>query len=337
MISASGRKRTAVTHILATVLSARGAIRVTAGALVATGVALPLMRKRLGAPHAAVLAGAVAAPAGAAVLLPRGRLRNVAVCTLQMWGYFAAYEMPNDDSEALASRVHIQYAIDADRIIGLGKVPSQRLQHRFSTVGQINRFERVLVWSHWVWFPVPHVALLYVLLRRPDRFPAAAARVYATFDLGAVVYWLVPTAPPWWAGLKGYLGHEDPPPVRRMMREYGEQFWGEHWDGLFQALGGNPLAAMPSMHFASSLMAARALEEVGPVPAAVGWTYAGTLGLALVYLGEHYAIDLIAGALLAETVRRGGRRLGWPIRAVVSSLDAVGRYAGRGGANLYEV
>jgi membrane-associated phospholipid phosphatase len=308
-------------------LGARGAIRVTAGALATAGVVLPLVRKRLGVSHGAVLAAAVAAPVGAAVLVPKGRLRNVAVCSLQMWGYFMAYEMPNDDPDALAARVHVQYPIDVDRVIGLGKVPSQRLQHAFSTPGTISRFERLLVWSHWVWFPVPHVSLLYVLLRRPDRFGVAAARVYATFDLGAVVYQLVPTAPPWWAGREGYLGHEDPLPVRRMMREYGEQFWGEHWDVLFEALGGNPLAAMPSMHFASSIMAARALEEVGPVSGAIGWAYAGTLGLALVYLGEHYAVDLIAGAALAETVRRGGLRLRAPIRALVAGVDAVGRVA----------
>ncbi len=295
--------------------------------LAGAGVVLPLVRKRLAVPRGAVMAGGVAAPFAAAVALPKGKLRNVTVCSLQMWAYFAAYEMPNDDAEAHAARVHIQYPIDADRIVGLGKVPSQRLQHRFSTPGQISRLERVLVWSHWVWFPVPHLSLLYVLLRRPERFGVAAARVYATFDLGAVVYWLVPTAPPWWAAQQGYLGQADPLPVRRMMREYGELFWGEHWDGLFVALGGNPLAAMPSMHFASSLMAARALGEVGPVAGAVGWTYAGTLGLALVYLGEHYAIDLIAGAALAEAVRRGGRHLGGPLRAVVSGVDAVERFA----------
>ena len=277
-------------------------------------------------PRGAVLAAGIAAPVAASAVLPKGRMRNVVVCCLVGWTYFAAYEMPNDDPEALAARVHVRYPIDVDRIIGLGAIPSQRLQHAFSTRGQINRVERLLVWSHWVWFAVPHTANLYVLVRRPDRFAVAAARVYGTFSLGAVVYWLVPTAPPWWAAAHGYLGPEDPLPVRRMMREYGEQFWGEHWDGLFEALGGNPLAAMPSMHFASSLMAARALEEVGPVAAAVGWTYAGTLGLALVYLGEHYAIDLIAGALLAETVRRGGWRLGRPIAAIVSGVDAVGRY-----------
>ena len=54
-------------------------------------------------------------------------------------------------------------------------------------------------------------------------------------------------------------------------------------------LGGNPLAAMPSLHFATSVMAAHACwRDAGRLPGALGWTYAATLGLALVYLGEHY-------------------------------------------------
>jgi membrane-associated phospholipid phosphatase len=88
-----------------------------------------------------------------------------------------------------------------------------------------------------------------------------------------------------------------------MMIEYGPQFWGDLWPPLYDLLGGNPLAAMPSLHFATSLMAAHLLAETGPVAGAVGWLYANTLGLALVYLGEHYAADLLAGAALTETVR----------------------------------
>ena len=80
-----------------------------------------------------------------------------------------------------------------------------------------------------------------------------------------------------------------------MMIEYGEQFWGDRWGALYDVLGGNPLAAMPSLHFATSLMGAHLLGEVGPVAGAVGWTYALLLGLALVYLGEHYAADLLGG------------------------------------------
>ena len=153
---------------------------------------------------------------------------------------------------------------------------------------------------------VPHGSVLYVLWRRPDRFAPAAARMYAVFDLGAVFYWAIPTAPPWCAARHGRLGVE-PATVRRMMIEYGEEFWGDRWPALYDVLGGNPLAAMPSLHFATSLMGAHLLSEVGPVAGAVGWTYAALLGLALVYLGEHYAVDLLGGAVLAETVRNAER------------------------------
>ena len=61
---------------------------------------------------------------------------------------------------------------------------------------------------------------------------------------------------------------------------------------------------MPSLHFATSLMAALLLTELDPRAGAAGWVYAGTLGFALVYLGEHYVTDLIAGAALVEAVRR---------------------------------
>ena len=49
----------------------------------------------------------------------------------------------------------------------------------------------------------------------------------------------------------------------------------------------------------------------------VGWSYALTLGLALVYLGEHYLVDLLAGVALTEGVRKAAPRLA-PAAQVVS-------------------
>ena len=88
------------------------------------------------------------------------------------------------------------------------------------------------------------------------------------------------------------------------MVEYGEFFWKDGWGPLYSVLGGNPLAAMPSQHFATSMMAAQLLEETGPLAGALGWGYTATLGFALVYLGEHYVVDLLAGAALTSAVRR---------------------------------
>jgi membrane-associated phospholipid phosphatase len=246
----------------------------------------------------------------------------VAVCALNMWAYIAAYEMPHDHPERLAARAHMHYPLVADRVLGLGETPTVRLQRAFSAPGEVKRFERVLIFCHWIWFAVPHGSLAYVLVRRPEQFARSAARMYAVFDIGAIFYWAIPTAPPWWATAGGLLP-ERGLEVRRMMVEYGPEFWGDLWKPLYDVLGGNPLAAMPSLHFATSLMAARLLSEVGPVAGAVGWAYAGTLGLALVYLGEHYVADLIGGAVLEESVRAAAPRLTPTALALSRALERL--------------
>jgi membrane-associated phospholipid phosphatase len=184
----------------------------------------------------------------------------------------------------------------------------------------------VLVSAHWSWFIVPHGSLVYILVRRPARFARAAALTYAVFDIGASAYWIVPTAPPWYAAEMAAERGDSQPAVRRMMVEYGELFWRDGWGSLYSVFGGNPLAAMPSLHFATSVMAALLLAEVGPVAGALAFGYAATLGFALVYLGEHYAVDLLAGAALTVAVRRLGSRAG-PFAArvgrAVATLEAT--------------
>lgn len=268
-----------------------------------------------------VLGAAWAAPLALSVVVPRGRRRQIAVSALNMWAYIAAYEMPHDDPGRLARRARVGYPMAADRVLGLGVLPTVRLQRAFAAAGQVNRFERALVFCHWIWFLVPHGTLIYILVRRPDKFPGAAARMYTVFDLGAIFYWAIPTAPPWWAAAQGRLDESREVQVRRMMIEYGPVFWGDLWQPLYSFLGGNPLAAMPSLHFATSLMGAHLLSEVGPLPGALGWGYAGMLGLALVYLGEHYLIDLVGGAALTEAVRAGAPRVAPLARRLIAGLD----------------
>jgi membrane-associated phospholipid phosphatase len=242
-----------------------------------------------------------------------------------MWAYVAAYEMPNDDPEGLEARVHIDYPVIADRVLGLGVPPTMRLQRLFAHPGEIQGYEKLLVWAHWVWFAVPHSALIYVLMRKREHFARSAVMTYAVFDIGAAVYWVLPTAPPWYAAERGRLDDGETPRIRRMMIEYGAQFWKHRWGPLYSSLAGNPLAAMPSLHFATSLMAARVLSETGKVAGAVGWGYAGTLGLALVYLGEHYVVDLVAGAALAEGVRAASGPATPAARGIASAINSLQR------------
>ncbi|HEX2102566.1 MAG TPA: phosphatase PAP2 family protein [Solirubrobacteraceae bacterium] len=303
------------------------AIRAAAWGVVAVGVAVPLARRRARIPPPVVTATAATAPLAMCVAVPRSRARDVAVVTLQMWAYVATYQMPNDDPERLRARVRVRYPVVIDRAIGLGRLPGLRLQRALARPEVIGRVDQVLIWSHWLWFLVPHTTAAYLLLRRPALFPRGAAQIYATFDLGLIGYWALPTAPPWYAAQTGALGDTRDPALRRMMIEHGEAFWKGLWRPLYDVLAGNPLAAMPSLHFATSLMSAHLLREAGPVPGVVGWAYAITLGFALVYLGEHYVIDLIAGAALTELVRRGAPRAAPAARALGAVLQRLERAA----------
>jgi membrane-associated phospholipid phosphatase len=242
---------------------------------------------------------------------------------LQMWAFTMVHELPYDDPKRLRARLQIRYPIVADRLVGLGRLPNVRLQRglaRLSRVGTLNCF---LTWVHWLWFLEPYVALGFILLRHPEHFPRAARRLAAVFDVGCAVYFAAPTAPPWWASENGHSDEE----VRRIMVEVGEETWKSAWPAMYGALGGNPWAAMPSLHFATSVSAAISLAGTGRGAGVAGWGYALTLGFALVYLGEHYVTDLVAGGALVATVQRG-ESLGEPaVEAVNRRLQGLERLA----------
>jgi len=278
----------------------RLAVRAGAAAFVGSAIALPLVRKRLRIPGPVTLAVAASGPLAVAVLAPRSRKRDVALFAMQMWAFTVVHEMPYDDPEALRRRLYVRYPIKVDSVIGAGRLPGKRLQNLLAGRRHTAALDRLLTVTHWLWFFEPYAVLFWIQVRHPDNFPRAARQMAAVFDAGAFGYWAAPTAPPWWSSEQGYTKE----PMRRIMVEVGEPLWGRYWGPLYKALGGNPWAAMPSLHFATSLQGAVSLSESNRREGAVAWAYALTLGFGLVYLGEHYVTDLLAGAGLVGAVRR---------------------------------
>lgn len=307
----------------------RRPLRLLAWGAVAAGIALPLVRRRLRLPAAATATAIGAAPLGLCVALPRTRKRDVAVYALQMWSYIVAHELPYDEPERLERRVRDEYPIKFDSAL-FGSPPTVILQRALARPGRPTPLDYALVAVHWSWFFQPHAAAAWILWRHPDDFPRSATLLLATFDIGAVAYALVPTAPPWWAAEHGVVErvNGEPTDMHRIMVDVGERVWGGLWPALYRFLGGNPLAAMPSLHFGTSIMAASVLDDFGTVPALLGWGYASALGFALVYLGEHYVVDLVAGAALAVAVRAAApvaAPLGSRLSDALVALEKVAR------------
>ena len=298
-------------------------MRAGAAGVLGAAFAVPLLRKRLRIPPPVTVAACAGGPLALAVLYPRSKKRDVALFAMQMWAFTMAHEIPYDDPEALRRRLRSRYPIAVDRAIGGGRLPNARLQRALSRLPRGGLLDRFLTWVHWLWFIEPYLALVLILLRDNERFPRAARQMAAVFDLGCAVYFAVPTAPPWWSAEEGVTDEK----VRRVMVEVGEETWGSAWPAMYGALGGNPWAAMPSLHFATSLAAALSLSEAGRLEGALGWGYAGTLGFGLVYLGEHYVTDLLAGAALVAAVRSGEPLAEPLVEGVNSALRRLERLA----------
>jgi putative glutamine amidotransferase len=111
-------------------------------------------------------------------------------------------EMPNDDPEALERRVRVPIP-SASTGRSAAATPTLRLQRRARHARALPRLGEGagLVALALVRVPARHRAL--PAAAPPERFPRGAAQIYATFDLGLIGYWAIPTAPPWYAAARG--------------------------------------------------------------------------------------------------------------------------------------
>jgi hypothetical protein len=142
--------------------------------------------------------------------------------------------------------------------------------------------------SHFIFFFVFGLAL-WTLKRAHFRVYRRA--MLLVMGVGLLGYAIIPTAPPWAAAdLK----------VLPQLTHITGLAYTHRVPEFYQVFNSNPVAAMPSLHVAFPVACALlAWQAWGARSGLVFLAYALTAMLASVYLGEHYAVDGIAGAILA--------------------------------------
>jgi hypothetical protein len=205
-----------------------------------------------------------------------------------------AYEWARTLAHRINPEPFYRPQIEVDEVIGLGRIPTVRLQGWLYD-GTPGLLEDALAKVH-SWHVAAVLGGLFLLwLRSRREYARAAAAVMGTAFAAAVGFLVYPAAPPWLAQCKGIAG-----PLERI-REQGDQCPAAVTDPslLTRLFDDNPVAAVPSLHAAWSLLAAimlvRFRRRLWPI--AVG--YALVQQFAVVYLGEHYVADLAAGNVLA--------------------------------------
>ena len=255
-------------------------------------------------------------PLAVAVTTPRGRWRYVAAGAAYMWLFKVTWELPYDDPERLKRRLQVRYAVRIDRVLGGGQPPTLRLQRALRNPTRVTTLDKAVTMIYGSWF-VPHLMLAWILLRHEEFVPRAAGRLAAAYHLTTPFYWLLPTAPPWWASeSEGEMDGQVKRVRRQVIAELRKQPERKPGDSP-----GNPWGSMPSDHIASAAISAMGLSEISVVYGVLGWGYVLLAGFSVVYLGEHYLVDVLAGLALAEAIRVAEPRLTPVVRRVAQDLE----------------
>ncbi|MEO8539912.1 MAG: phosphatase PAP2 family protein [bacterium] len=229
-----------------------------------------------------------------------------------------AYTLLRSLADETGIPVRTSYPIQFDRALFFGTDPIQWLQDRFFQVSDVGALDVFSVGMHWSFFVAPYAMAVVVFFRKREAFPRYVGIVVGTMYLGLLLFFLVPTAPPWLAAQQGHLDG-----VYRVMDFVGGSVDKDTYRSFYASLAEpNSVAAMPSIHegvtFAMYLWARENARRFAPFLL----VYAIVMGLSLMYLGEHYLLDLIAGVACASAAWILCRRF---ISQPVSATQLAGR------------
>lgn len=201
---------------------------------------------------------------------------------------------------------HFSMPVSVDTWLGGGTTPTERLQAAWCGIpcdpdGAPRWYDVVLAAVYLSHF-LAGLTIAAVLWVHNRAAWVPWMRRYVTINFAALaVYILYPMAPPWLAVQEGYLT----PGVQRITgRGWGALGLG-HYDATLSKVG-NPVAAMPSLHAAMTFLIA--IYAIQRLRSPLRWllvAYPLAMCTALVYFGEHYVVDELAGALLAVLVLVG--------------------------------
>ncbi len=204
------------------------------------------------------------------------------------------YDVSRGLAKWVALPLHEGDVAAVDRTV-FGVIPTVWLQDHLLRPGNPQWYDAVATLVYTSHFLATPIVAAVLWLRDRALWVSFIARVLVLSVAGLVTYVLFPAAPPWYAARDGVIA----PVIRASARGW---IWLRlnHAGNLLSEgqVAANPVAAMPSLHtaFATVIaltLASRCRSRYRLLLA----LYPLAMGVALVYLGEHYVVDVVVGVL----------------------------------------
>jgi hypothetical protein len=222
-----------------------------------------------------------------------GRLRSFAVTWVPLAVFLDAFARLRGVADNTGIPIHHTAVLEIERHLLFGTVPTVWLQNRFTIPKHFRWYDYAATALHWSHFVVPITILFVLWLRYPAFFRRYLIAFVAVTTLVLDGYFLCPAAPPWMAAREGYLPH-----LARPMVDVAVQLNQSLFGNVYATIGAsNDVAAMPSLHASYPFLAFVMFWPISRKLGLLGLLYFLLMSLALVYLAEHYVVDILAGAL----------------------------------------
>lgn len=215
------------------------------------------------------------------------------------WGAFLAlifgYEFLRGLIPLVSKNVHIFPMIRAD-IFMFGFLPTIRLQELLFNSAQLHWYDFVAVILYICHFVTPMIVGYYWWLKERSYFTKYALGLLLLSYAAFVTYIIFPAMPPWMASSQGII-----PPIKEVTGVVMSHFLTASFKlpSVYSIFGVNPVAAMPSLHAAWPFITFLFIFNKSKRLGLLFLPYVLGVWFSVVYLGEHYFIDVIFGSLYA--------------------------------------
>jgi len=189
--------------------------------------------------------------------------------------------------------VYTLYVIKAEKFL-FGAIPSVVLQDWFlqsPDPSSFTWFEKIVTVAHGSHFVAFLIVGLIIWLYKANYFRLYKTSFYLVIFLGLLGYLAVPTVPPWMASNIFSLL----PPIFR----FNTVIFNMVIPDITKGFDTNSIAAMPSLHAAFPILLGLILWRLYRWRAFPFCLYVFLILFAIVYTGDHYVVDIIAGGILA--------------------------------------
>ncbi|MGA7670336.1 MAG: phosphatase PAP2 family protein [Nitrolancea sp.] len=198
------------------------------------------------------------------------------------------------------SNIHLTELIAADRFMFFGHLPTLWLQGKLYQPGVVHWYDALAMVMYIMHFVFPLIFAFILWIGSKERFWYFTITFLLMTYLGFTIYLFYPAAPPWMADQWGVIHGVQLPFDQVFHALVPHQYNNLNMIQIWNDASGDPVAAMPSLHAAypwiTMLFAIKFFGKKGLIFV----PYNAALWFAVIYLGQHWVIDIIGGIALAS-------------------------------------